>query len=210
MRFKQSPWICLSLSFPRAHSLRCQPTKPRCTSLFIKEGPSRSAIGDIITVGNHTPHSSLWMTTGYFVDHASSARGASSAFSHCLFLSPPFSGPPGASPSSAGTPAAAAPVPVGSSPAVPPGTRTPSPAAPAGPPLPPAPAAAGHIHVATAAALAETAASACVCWPAPPFVFPDSGIFLVPEVGLAENHGPDQSSHSLAGVTYGALCGCPG
>lgn len=161
-------------------------------------------------MGNHTPHSSLWMTTGYFVDRASSARGASSAFSHGLFLSPPFSGPPGASPGFAGTPAAAAPVPVGSSPAAPPGTRTPSPAAAASPPSPPAPAVAGRIHAATAAALAETAASVCGCWLAPPFVFPDSGVFLVPEGGLAETHGLDQSSHSLAGVTYGALCGCPG
>lgn len=161
-------------------------------------------------MGNLTPHSSLWMTTGYFVDHASSARGAAFAFSHCFFLSPPFSGPLGASPGSAGSPAAAVPIHDGSSPAALPGTCTPSPAAPAGPSLPPVPAAAGHIHAAIAAALAETAASVCVCWPAPPFVFPDSGIFLVPEGDLAETHGPYRSSHSLAGVTCGALHGCPG
>lgn len=155
-------------------------------------------------------HSPLWVKIGYFADHASSATGVSSAFSHCLSLSPPFSGPPGASPDSAGTPAAAAPVPVGSAPAAPPHTRTGTPAAPAGPPSPPAPAAAGHIHAATAAGPAETAASTCVCWPVPPFVFPDSGIFLAPKQGLAEKLGLDWSSHSLAVVTYGALCGCPG
>lgn len=141
------------------------------------------------------------MTAGCSVDHASSAREASSAFSHCLFLSPPFSGPLGAFPGSAGTPAAAPPVPAGSSPAAPPGTRTLSPAAPAAPLSPPAPAAAGHIHAATAAAPAETAASVCVCRPVPLFVFPDYGVFLAPERSLAENCGPDQSSRSLGVLT---------
>lgn len=150
------------------------------------------------------------MKTGCFADHASSATGASSAFSHCLFLSPPFSGPPGASPDSAGTPAAAVPVPVGSAPAAPPHARTGAPAGPAGPPGPPAPSAAGHTHAATAAAPDGTAASLCGCWPDPPFVSPDYGVSLVPKRGLAENCGCEWSSHSLAVVTCGVLCGCSG
>lgn len=161
-------------------------------------------------MGKHKPHSPLCVKTGCFAGHASSATQVSSAFSHCLFLSPPFSVPPGASPDCAGTPAAAVPVLDGSAPGVPPGTRTPVPAAPASSPLPPAPAAAAHIRAATAAALAETAASVCPCQPVLPFVSPDSDISLVPKRGLAENHGTDWSSHSLAAVTYGVLCGCPG
>lgn len=171
---------------------------------------SRNAVRGVVTMGKHKPHSPLCVKTGCFADHASSATRVSSAFSYCLFPSPPFSGPPGASPNSAGTPAAAVPVSAGSAPAALPRPGTPAPAAPAGPPSPPAPAAAGHILAATAAALAETAASFCVCWPVPPFVFPDSDTSLVPKRGSAENHGSDWSSHSLAVVNYGALSGCPG
>lgn len=171
---------------------------------------SRNAVREIITTGEHKPRSPLCERAGCSAGHASSATRASSAFSHCLFLSPPLSGPPGASPDCAGTPAAAGPAPAGSAPAAPPGAGSPVPAAPAGPPSPPAPAAAAHIPAATSAAPAGTAAAACVCRPVPPSAFPDSCISPVPRRGSAESPGSGWSCHSLAAVTCGALCGCPG